>query len=202
MVQQLWKTVWQFLKKLNRVNKNFTPLYLRKLKLHMHIKGASQVAQWVKNLPAMQETWVWYPNPGQEDPLEEGMATHSNTPAWRIPWTEEPGGLQSIGSQGIRQDWSDWACIHPHEYKNFYMSIILTLFLIVKKWKQSKCQSTDDYINIVCYIHTKDYYSPIKAMKYWFMLQYGRTLKVLWQVKEVRHKSHILYDFIYLKCPE
>ena len=68
--------------------------------------GASQVAQWVKNLPAMQETWVWYPNPGQEDPLEEGMATHSNIPAWRVPWTEEPGGLQSIVSQGIRHDWA------------------------------------------------------------------------------------------------
>ena len=42
--------------------------------------------------------------PGQEDPLEEGMATHSSIPAWRIPWTEEPGGLQSIGSQRVRHD--------------------------------------------------------------------------------------------------
>ena len=56
---------------------------------------ASQVAQWVKNLPAMQEmqeTWVL--SLGQEDPLEKGMATHSNIFAWRISWTEEPGGLQ------------------------------------------------------------------------------------------------------------
>ena len=56
---------------------------------------ASQVAQWVKNLPAMQEmqeTWVL--SLGQEDPLEKGMATHSNILAWRISWTEEPGGLQ------------------------------------------------------------------------------------------------------------
>ena len=52
----------------------------------------------VKNLPAMQETWVWLL--GREDPLEEGMATPSNILAWRIPWTEEPGGLQSVGSQG------------------------------------------------------------------------------------------------------
>ena len=59
--------------------------------------GASLVAQWVKNLPAMQETWVQ--SPGQEDPLEKEMATHSIIPAWRIPWTEEPGGLQSTGSQ-------------------------------------------------------------------------------------------------------
>ena len=51
----------------------------------------------VKNLPAMQETWV---QPlGQKDALEKEMATHSSVLAWRIPWTEEPGGLQSTGSQ-------------------------------------------------------------------------------------------------------
>ena len=51
----------------------------------------------VKSLPGMQETQVW--SLGQEDPLEKGMATHSSTLAWRISWTEEPGGLQSMGSQ-------------------------------------------------------------------------------------------------------
>ena len=51
----------------------------------------------VKNLPAMQETCVW--SLGLEDPLEKGMATHSSILVWRIPWTEEPGGLQSKGSQ-------------------------------------------------------------------------------------------------------
>ena len=55
------------------------------------------VAQTVKNWPAMQETWVL--PLGQEDPLEKEMATHSSILAWRIPWTEEPGGLQSMGSQ-------------------------------------------------------------------------------------------------------
>ena len=49
---------------------------------------------------------------GQEDPLEEGMATHSSILAWRIPWTEEPGGLQSIGSQRVGHNWSDLACVH------------------------------------------------------------------------------------------
>ena len=58
---------------------------------------ASLVPQLVKNLPAMQETWVLCL--GWEDPLEESMATHSSILAWRIPWTEEPGGLQSVGSQ-------------------------------------------------------------------------------------------------------
>ena len=57
------------------------------------------MAQSVKNLPAMQETWVQ--SLGQEDPLEKEMATHSSILAWRIPWTEEPGGLQSMGSQEI-----------------------------------------------------------------------------------------------------
>ena len=63
---------------------------------------ASLVAQMVKNLPAMQGTWVQFL--GQEDPLEEEMATHSSILAWRIPWTEEHGGLQSIGSQRIGHD--------------------------------------------------------------------------------------------------
>ena len=53
----------------------------------------------VKNLPAMQETGV--PSLGGEDPREQGMATHSSVLAWRIPWTEEPGGLQSVGSQRV-----------------------------------------------------------------------------------------------------
>ena len=64
---------------------------------------ASLVAQVVKNLPAMQETWVWFL--GQEDPLEEGMATLSSIPAWRIPWTEEPGRLQCIGLQRVGHNW-------------------------------------------------------------------------------------------------
>ena len=53
----------------------------------------------VKNLPTMQETWVR--SLGQEDPLEKGMATNSSILAWRIPWTEEPGELQSMESQGV-----------------------------------------------------------------------------------------------------
>ena len=55
------------------------------------------MAQTVKHLPTMWETQV--PSLGQEDPLEKEMATHSSTLAWKIPWTEEPGGLKSMGSQ-------------------------------------------------------------------------------------------------------
>ena len=64
--------------------------------------GASLMIQMVKNLPVMQGTWirslVW------EDPLEKGIATHSSILVWRIPWTEEPGGLQPMGSQRVGHD--------------------------------------------------------------------------------------------------
>ena len=62
----------------------------------------SLVAQMGKNHPAMQETQVR--SLGWEDPLEKEMATHSNIPAWRISWTEEPGGLQSMRLQRVRHD--------------------------------------------------------------------------------------------------
>ena len=67
------------------------------------VLGASQVALVVKNLPAneTQETWVQFI--GREEPPEKEMATHSSLLAWRIPWTEEPGGLQSIESQSQTQ---------------------------------------------------------------------------------------------------
>ena len=64
--------------------------------------GASLVAKLIKNLPAMQETQVQ--SLGHEDPLEKGMVTHSSILAWRIPGTEEPGRLQSMGSQRVRHD--------------------------------------------------------------------------------------------------
>ena len=63
---------------------------------------ASLVAQTVKHLPAMWETWVQ--SLGWEDPLEKEMANHSSTLAWKIPWMEEPGGLQFMGTQGVGHD--------------------------------------------------------------------------------------------------
>ena len=60
------------------------------------------MAQRLKHLPGMQETWVR--SLGREDPLEKETATHSSALAWRIPWREEPGGLQSMGSQRVGQD--------------------------------------------------------------------------------------------------
>ena len=68
----------------------------------MYLSWASLVAQTVKRLPAIRETQVQFL--GWEDPLEKEMAIHSSTLTWRIPWTEEPGWLQSMGSQRVGQD--------------------------------------------------------------------------------------------------
>ena len=74
---------------------------------------SSQMALVVKNLSANAGDMRW----GFE-PLEEGMATHCSILAWRIPWTEEPGGLQSMGSQRVRYDWSDLARMHVRMLDN------------------------------------------------------------------------------------
>ena len=79
--------------------------------------GTSLVAQMVKHLPTMRETWVW--SLGQEYPLGKEMATHSSTLAWKIPQTEEPGKLQSMGSQRVRHGWvtslTHWETVRGRE---------------------------------------------------------------------------------------
>ena len=96
----------------------------------------SPVAQMVKNLAAMQETQVW--SPGWEDPLEKVTATHSSILAWRIPWIEEPGGLQSMGSQRVRHGWATNTltfslthrkCIGKVVTFFFFLSFFLTILL-------------------------------------------------------------------------
>ena len=85
--QPLWKSIWQYLLKFNI----YVPYY-----------EASLVAQWLQNLPAMQEMQIQ--SLGQEDPLEEGMATHSGILAWEMPWTEKPSRLQFRASQRVGRD--------------------------------------------------------------------------------------------------
>ena len=79
--------------------------------------GTSLVAQMVKHLPTMRETWVW--SLGREYPLGKEMATHSSTLAWKIPQTEEPGKLQSMGSQRVRHGWvtslTHWETVRGRE---------------------------------------------------------------------------------------
>ena len=109
LLKMIWhKVKWEWY--------NFTILNVISIKTWKEIviecaqRGASLLAQLVKNLSAMWETWVQ--SLGWEDPLEKDMATHSSTLAWRIPWMEEPGRLQSTGSQRVEHDWSDLACTH------------------------------------------------------------------------------------------
>ena len=71
--------------------------------LLLHFTSASPMAQTVKSPPIMQQTQVWFM--GHEDPLEKGMAMHFSIFAWRLSWTEEPAGLQSMGSHRVRHDW-------------------------------------------------------------------------------------------------
>ena len=87
---------------------------------HYLLFGASPVSQMVKNLTTMQETQVW--SPYWEDPLEKGMATHSSILAWRIPWTEESSGLQSMGSQRVRHN---WVTKHTHSVRNWSSFMLL-----------------------------------------------------------------------------
>ena len=76
--------------------------YMVFLNFELYVLLDFSIAQMVKNLPAMQEAWVQ--SLDQEDPLEKEMATHSSILAWRNPWTEEPGELQSLGSQRVRHN--------------------------------------------------------------------------------------------------
>ena len=97
-----------------------------------------------------QEMWVW--SLGWEDPLEEDMATHSGIPAWRIPWTEEPGGLPSTGSERIGHDRNNLACIQP-----------LALVHVLKAYYEN-----ESYYPLKEKIHhILTYYSKIKCVKSW-----------------------------------
>ena len=86
------------------------------------------MAQTIKNLPAMQETQVQ--SLGQEDPLEKEMAIHSSILAWEIPWTEEPSGLQSMGSQKSQTQLSNNKCIYRGTYDDGDNVSLLTFIMI------------------------------------------------------------------------
>ena len=99
-----WSALLSFLLLSQYWKVKFWTINLRCIKqdwIHLCLRS-SLVAQMVKRLSIMRETWVW--SLGREDPLEKEMAIHSSTIAWKIPWTEEPGRLQSMGSQRVGQD--------------------------------------------------------------------------------------------------
>ena len=103
---------------------------------------SSLVVQTVKNLLAMRETWVQ--SLSQEDPLEYGMATHSSVLAWRIPWTKEPGELQSMGWQRVRHDWA--SNTHTVAVLILEKIAVLTRFLLMH-WE--KTHDLNRY-NMIC----------------------------------------------------
>ena len=101
--------------------------YLRHLFVYaLWETGTFLVAQMVKNLPAMQETRVW--SLGQEDPLDKGMATHSSIVTWSTLWTEELGGLQSMGLQRVGHDWATNTFISLFKKHFFFNFIYLFIF--------------------------------------------------------------------------
>ena len=114
--------------------------------------GAFLLAQTEKNLPAMRQTWIW--SLVWEDPLEKGKGTHSSILAWRIPWTEEPGGLQSMGSQRILSNW------------------VTSLSLSFHKSYCENLQNTWDYYNNILYLF---YHKPFQ----WFSRIYWLDWEVL-----------------------
>ena len=86
------------------------------------------MAQLVKNLPAFRETWVW--SLGQEDPLEKGMATHSSILTWEIPCSEEPGGLQTMGSQEL--DMTEWLTVSISVFHTIYTTHQYKLIIYIQ----------------------------------------------------------------------
>ena len=92
------------------------------------------VAQTVKHLSTMRETWVR--SLGWEDPLEKEMAIHSRTIAWKIPWTEEPGRLQSMGSQRVRHNWVT-SLIHSLTGASLVAQLVKNLPAMQETWAQS-----------------------------------------------------------------
>ena len=122
------------------------------MKIVVPNSGASLVSQMVKNLISMQETQVW--TLGQEDSLEKEMANHYSILAWRITWTEEPGGLPSMESQRVGHDWATNTHTHTHTHTQYlshrvavkskwvstYYALI-PVFSKSKHWQMFSCSS-------------------------------------------------------------
>ena len=103
-----------------------------------------------KDSPAMQETWVWFL--GREDPLEKEMATHFSTLAWKIPWSEEPGGLQSMGSQ--ESDMTEQlSTVHTHRHRHTHTHTWVCVCVCVYKMYLSRYTHICVYMCVCVYIY-------------------------------------------------
>ena len=123
--------------------------------LHIFLFWTSLVVQKVKHLPIMQETWVQ--SPGRKDLLEKEMATHSSILAWKIPWTEDPGRLQSMGSQRVGHDWATSLHVFLWPDSSFHFST----------GKQSMSGYTTVYLSIH---HLKDMLVISRIWPFWVKL--------------------------------
>ena len=112
------------------------------MKIVVPISGASLVAQMVKNLLSMQETQVW--TLGQEDSLEKEMANHYSILAWRITWTEEPGGLPSMESQRVGHDWA--TNTHTHTHSTYLIGLLWRVneSVHIMLWSQCLARASTD----------------------------------------------------------
>ena len=114
------------------------------------------LAQMVKSLPTMWETWVW--SLSQEDPLEKEMATHSNILAWEIPWMEEPGGLQCLGSQRVGHDWETSLSLSLFIQVYSFLLVEHDYKSCLKIWVMSRCTSivfslrVINFFPVICHI--------------------------------------------------
>ena len=126
----------------------------------------------------MQETWeMWVQSPGWEDPLEEKMANPTNILAWRLPWTEEPGGLQFIGLQRVRHDWETFTShkfIYTHMYLFTYMLTYVYIYIythicFIKGYKMKKWKS------IPPTFHDQVYYPEAITENHYF---YGQNIRM------------------------
>ena len=104
------------------------------------------VAQTVKRLPTMWETWVW--SLGWEDPLEKEMAIHSSSLAWKIPWMEEPGGLQSMGSQRIGHDWATKLKLQNLSRSEAVVLQYVGDFLLCAETEEACSQASEDFLKL------------------------------------------------------
>ena len=132
-------------------------------------RWTSLMAQQVKNLPKVQETqemWLW--SLGQENPLEEEMATHFSILAWKIPWTEKPGGLQSKGLRGVERD---WATKHIDDicYNNF--------FSFLKNQKLPKSNSSQQGLQMPSKSDSENILEIFRCHNVWRVSLVSSTLK-------------------------
>ena len=139
---------------------------MKSVLLLLYSQRASLVAQMVKNLPAMQETQV--PSLGLEDLLEKRMATNSSILAWRIPWTGEPGGLQSMGSQRVQHDWMINTFTYSQNSFIFFIKMCLSKMLLYILKDKCNC----DYDSEICilwfvWMKYKSLYYLVGLMNNW-----------------------------------